>query len=231
MSPSIIDAHIHLWPKSAANATSHGWMKSNDHLAKQYSIENYLVSAQSHQVNPNVKGFVYVETDRRLEEALQTNIAQYAAEPLEEIKFLRRIVEGRSAGREGFDANHSVLLKGIVPWAPLHRPLHDLVWYMTIAKETAGPTTWERVKGFRYLLQGMKNREDFRRLLEPASSSFVEHLRFLGTRNLSFDVGVDQRQGGVWQLEYLAEAIELAHKDVKHEDKTIFILSKQNPSG
>ena len=201
-------------------------MQLGDQLAKQYGIENYLMSTTPQAQKSTVKGFVYIETDRRVVQEYQGDVTKWAAEPLSEIAFLRRIIEGRPSGQEGFDANNAMLLEGIVPWAPLHRPLHDFLRYITRAKEVAGDRTWQRIKGFRYLVQGIRDEKAFQELMGPAPSSFVELLQFLGRRGLSFDVGVDQRQGGVWQLEHFAEAIERTHKGVQPSDKTIFILSK-----
>jgi L-rhamnono-1,4-lactonase len=38
---------------------------------------------------------------------------------------------------------------------------------------------------------------------------FVEALKWLGREGFSFDLGVDARQGGLWQLE---EAVEMMQK-------------------
>jgi L-rhamnono-1,4-lactonase len=226
MIPSILDAHIHLWPENAANASSHSWMTPNSHLAKQYSPEDYLKATAPRAQDLDVEGFIYVETDRIVGNDYEHDDEHCTvAEPLNEIAYLRRLNSGTPDGNEGFDASHAEMLKGIVAWAPFDRPLHSFLRYLSRAKEVAGEQTWDKVKGFRFLLQGIKDEDAFRKLIDPTSSSFVLLLKFLGSRNLSFDVGVDQRQGGVWQLEHFAKTIEQTHENVQTRDKTVFILN------
>ncbi|KIW08944.1 uncharacterized protein PV09_00858 [Verruconis gallopava] len=221
----ILDAHIHLWPSSAANEASHSWMVPGGHLTKQYSLGDYLEAVAPAASDFTHSGFVYVETDRTVGSKVTDDLTVQAAEPLKEIEFLRSIVEGTAEDGHAFRAQDATLLRGIVAWAPLNRPLPDFLRYMEIARETAGEATWSKIKGFRFLLQGIVNEDEFKQLVDPSESSFVTLLKFLGSQNLSFDVGVDQRQGGVWQLERFAAVIELAHKDVATENKTIFILN------
>jgi L-rhamnono-1,4-lactonase len=201
-------------------------MQPGDLLSKQYSVGDYVRATSTRDDRYDVKGFVFVETDARVDDS-KADVRGWAEEPLKEIAFLRRIVEGDISRKEGFNPKHSSLLRGIIAWAPLDRPLHDFLQYMAVAKEVAGQETWNRIKGFRYLVQGITDECKFRSLVNGGSdSSFIMILKFLGSRGLVFDVGVDQRQGGVWQLEHFAEAIEHTHADVASKDKTIFILSK-----
>ncbi|KAJ9646503.1 L-rhamnono-gamma-lactonase [Coniosporium tulheliwenetii] len=189
----ILDSHIHLWPASAANPSSHAWMTPGAHLAKQYSVSDYLSASTS--PDAVVEGFVYVETDRRVGGAGDDNgpseNLEAWAEPLEELRWLRRIVEGTPEEAEGFSPGDGRLMKGIVAWAPLDR----------------GPDVFEEVKGFRFLLQGIKEEATLRELV--LGEGFVGALRrFRGEgRDSSFDVGVDMRGAGVWQLEVAAEMI------------------------
>lgn len=222
----LLDSHVHLWPGTDANHESHSWMKAGDHLAKRYSIQEYLTATDKHDFVTSVAGIVYVETDRTVIEDADADVTSWAAEPLKEIAFLRRIVEGTPLPEDGFTKETTHVLKGIVAWAPLDRPLPDLLQYMSTAKEIAGEKTWHAIKGFRFLLQGIKDEARFRQILDPTSSSFIALLKFLGPRGLTFDVGVDQRQGGVWQLEHIAEALVRAHEGIKARDRTTFILSK-----
>jgi L-rhamnono-1,4-lactonase len=226
MPQMILDSHIHLWPGSAANPQSHSWMQIGHHLARRYLVNDYNEATSHSARRSEVAGFVYVETDRTIAQDYVCDVSKWAAEPLEEIAFLRRIVEGTPKKDEDFDAEQADLLRGIVAWAPLDRPLHDFLRYMSTAKEIAGERTWNKIKGFRFLVQGIRDQGQFSRLLDPLGSSFVTLLKFLGTRNLSFDVGLDERQGGVWQLELFADTIEQAHNGVPPKDKTIFVLSK-----
>lgn len=221
----ILDAHIHLWPASAANPSSHTWMTPGAHLAKQYSVSDYLsASASSDAV---VEGFVYVETDRRVGSAGdgQSENLEAWAEPLEELRWLRRIVEGTSEEGAGFTAEQGRLMKGIVAWAPLDRGPDVFEEYVAKAREVAGEKTWGRVKGFRFLLQGIKDEGALRKLV--LGEGFVGAMRrFRGEgRDWSFDVGVDMRGAGVWQLELAAEVIVKVNRGME-KDGVRFILSK-----
>lgn len=97
---------------------------------------------------------------------------------------------------------------------------------MALAERTAGAETWSRIKGFRYLLQGITDRAEFEKLV--FSDDFISILKSLrgNGREFSFDVGVDQHSGGVWQLEAFAEVIERVHAGVKEGEKVVFILSR-----
>ncbi|KAF2757974.1 hypothetical protein EJ05DRAFT_538242 [Pseudovirgaria hyperparasitica] len=213
--PKILDSHIHLWPASAANPQSHTWMQTqpgHTHpLAHEHSISDYLASCGT----PAPSGFVYVETDRALptspppdsdsdSDISDAELRRYAAQPLEEIRFLRRIVEGEGVS-EGNGAEHKALLKGIVLWAPVHLGPKTLRRYLVVAEQTAGAETWGLVKGFRVLLQGWRDREGFLRLV--TGEAWIGGLAELGARGFAFDVGVDQRGGGVWQLEGVVEMV------------------------
>jgi len=225
----ILDSHIHLWPGTAANPQSHGWMHPGAHLTRQYSIKDYLIAlsaSDNHVRKYNVAGFVYVETDRVVGQidTGDADVQNWAAEPLNEIAFLRRIVEGKPGEGKEFVGPHFDLLKAIVAWAPFHRGFTSFSSYLTVAKEVAGHETWSRIKGFRFLLQGIRDEGKYYQLV--SSPNFVEILQHLGKEGLSFDVGVDQRQGGIWQLEHFANVIEMVHDGVLSREKTVFILSK-----
>jgi L-rhamnono-1,4-lactonase len=223
---NILDSHIHLWPQSAANAKSHSWMQLGEQLTKQYSIQDYLSASSSNTSTStsgsHVRGFVYVETDRTVQSSESQDVQIWAEEPLREIAFLRRIVEGTPEEGEGFDASHSHLLKGIVAWAPLDRGITGFQQYLSAAREIAGEETWKRIRGCRYLVQGIKDRMMFDNLVK--GNEFIDLLRLLGEEGWSFDVGVDQHSGGIWQLFNFGDTIIRAHEGVETKDKTVFIL-------
>lgn len=213
----IVDSHVHLWPMSASNNDSHAWMNPGERLARQYSIDDYKLAAGVS--DPTRIELVYVETDRRIKPG--DRVQDWALEPLQEIAFLRRIVEGDASLGEGFTDRDSLLLKGIVAWAPLNKGVQGFEEYIQEAKRTAGQPTWDRVKGFRFLLQGIKDQTTFQDIVK--SQEVRDILKSFG-KTWSFDVGVDQRQGGVWQLEMVAELIESVSTDSKNE--VFFVLSK-----
>ena len=127
-------------------------------LTKQYSVNDYILATSKRRDQFDIKGFVFVETDARVDDS-KADVRGWAEEPLKEIAFLRRLVEGDISLGEGFQAEQSSLLRGIVAWAPLDRPLHDFLQYMAAAKEVAGKETWNKIKGFRYLVQGITDEE------------------------------------------------------------------------
>ncbi|KAK4503628.1 hypothetical protein PRZ48_004543 [Zasmidium cellare] len=211
---SIIDSHIHLWPESMSNEQGHAWMTPGMPLAKQHILSDYYQASQ--QANTKVEGVIYVESDVRYEPP-SGDLSTWAKGPLDEIKFLRSIVEGEYGERD------SEMLKGIVAWAPLDQPPSVLKEWLDIAEKTAGPKTWARVKGFRFLLQFILDQTKFEALV--SSQDFIQNLRILGERGFSFDVGVDQRCGGSWQLEAVVKAMKAAHEGVDGEKKVTFVIN------
>lgn len=223
----MIDSHIHLWPESAANSAGHGWMNDGDMLAKQHIVSDYLHAAKQdskHEHPPRVRGVVYIETDRRLDEATDRKLHDWARQPIEEIRFLRSVVENK------YGAKDSQLLLGLIPWAPLNQGVSVFEDWLEHAKQIAGPETWARVKGFRFLLQGITDRKEFEGLV--FSRDFISILKsFRGNgRNYSFDVGIDQHFGGVWQLEAFAKVIEQVQSEADENDKVVFVLSESRKS-
>ncbi|WPH05014.1 Hypothetical protein R9X50_00791200 [Acrodontium crateriforme] len=217
--PNIIDSHIHLWPQDAANEDGHSWMTPGMPLAKQHLLSDYYRASQQGESSgwdTTVKGVVYVETDRRYD-APDADLASWAKGPLNEVAFLRQIVEGDYGKRD------SDMLRGLVIWAPINQSTEILQEYLSLAKERAGPKTWERVKGVRFLLQAIHDQTTFKQLMN--GKDFIQNLKLLGEMGLSFDVGVDQHSGGSWQLELVAEAMSTAHHGVTEDKKTIFIIN------
>ena len=83
---SIVDSHIHLWPKETANEAGHAWMTPGMSLAKPCMLEDYCKASQD-----SVIGVVYVETDVRYEVSSGRDVAIWAKGPLDEIFFLRYV--------------------------------------------------------------------------------------------------------------------------------------------
>ncbi|KAI8933719.1 hypothetical protein NX059_009435 [Plenodomus lindquistii] len=229
MAPSrILDSHIHLWPGTATTSNHHGWMTAGHFLAKRHGIQDYLDVTK-----PQPWGFVYVETDRYLplpspkiqkderEEVQKAKLASWAEQPLEELKFLRRIVEGRTEVDDGspIDGTGEMMMKGCVVWAPFH--LHPSLFqtYLSLAEEVAGPQLWKRVVGFRYLLQG-KPQGEVKRLVE--SQDWIENLVSLGNgrdgKGWAFDVGVDTHRDGLEPLEAVSQMIQEVRRREKDSE-------------
>ncbi|KAI9659830.1 MAG: hypothetical protein M1821_001181 [Bathelium mastoideum] len=225
----LIDSHIHLWPAAEANADQHAWMK-NHPLAKRYSIEDYLDATGESTHGPiedrQLKGFVYVETDRRLvHEEAENNLEAWTTKTLDELRWLRRIVESKAQAGEGHGENGSRLLLAVVAWAPIHKGPERFSQYVELARDVAGPDTFARIKAFRFLLQPITDETKFREVaLAEQTIQTLKGFKRNGN-DFAFDVGVDQRSGGVWQLEQAVEMIEKVHAGEDSNDKVTFVLN------
>ncbi|KAJ4322648.1 L-rhamnono-gamma-lactonase [Neodidymelliopsis sp. IMI 364377] len=223
MSPSrILDSHIHLWPATATTSKDHGWMTNPEHfLAKQHGISDYKTVTQSSPAGSSLSGFIYVETDRYLparfpnisssasKEEEKTALETWAKAPIEELKFLSRIVEDRPEEGDGFAEGEGKLMKGAVMWAPFHLSPSLFQTYLEIAEGAAGEKLWERIVGFRYLLQG-KEEGEVKKLV--SSDDWIANVTSLGTgrggRGWAFDVGVDIHRDGPGPLGAVGEMIK-----------------------
>lgn len=216
---TIVDSHIHLWPEEMANEEGHSWMTPGMPLAKPHLLPDYRKAARQDAQSKSeqeVEGVVYIETDVRYEEP-SGDVSTWAKGPLNEIRFLRRAVEGQ------YDSRDSSMLLGLVLWAPMDQPTPVLEEYLRLVEHAAGAETWARVKGFRFLLQFIHDEAKFKQLVR--CDTFLANLKVLGLRGFSFDVGVDQRSGGAWQLEMVAKAMEMAQWEVSGESKIVFIVN------
>ncbi|KAH8723153.1 hypothetical protein GQ44DRAFT_685499 [Phaeosphaeriaceae sp. PMI808] len=209
MSPSrILDTHIHLWPATSLTPHHHSWMTPNHILTKRHGPTDYI-----RVTTPSVQGFIYVETDRYLPSpspgispsdppgTQREKLGIWAAQPLDEVRYLRRLIEGKPEEGDGGDQG-SELLKGCVVWAPFHLPSTLFKLYLALLKETAGSTLWPCIVGFRYLLQG-KGEGEVGRLV--SSPNWLGNLVGLGEgrggKGWVFDVGADVNRDGVQGLE------------------------------
>ena len=209
----IIDSHIHLYP--ASELPTLAWCSPDSPLAGQRSVEEYRAAAAGSPAT--LRGFVFLETDRKNDEAAPDPATGWKY-PLMEVEWLRRIATGQPRDGEGHAAEDAALCLGIVPWAPMPAGAETLEKYIAAVRETAGPA-WDKVKGFRYLVQDKPNGV---MLKDP----FIESLKLLGRQGLVFDTGVDQHRRGRIQLEECVEMIDRAHEDVPEEHKVKFIISE-----
>jgi len=171
----------------------------------------------------DLKGFIYVETDRALGPAHLDPQERWQG-PLEELAFVRSLVEGTMQGGTNDINPQGRFLLGSVLWAPVDQGPQVLEEYLDLAQRAAGPATWQRVKGFRYLVQGIRNQEEFTNLV--LGDGFVDSLKLLVMKGFVFDVGLDQRQGGVWQLEAFLECIKRVRSGCSPSEYGTFVLSE-----
>jgi L-rhamnono-1,4-lactonase len=211
----IIDSHIHLFPESELETLF--WNYKGHPLWSQHSVTDYLTGVNSPHAtitkpNKTLRGFIFLETDRKTD---HTSHEAWKTGPLAEIAFLTRIALGKPRAGEGHDESHSKLLLAMIPWAPLPSGPEVLEQYVSMARETAGEA-WPLVKGFRYLVQDKPKGT-------MVQTGFVEGMKWLGSHGFVFDLGIDFRQAGAWQLEEAAEMLE-AVSFAKGGDETVKII-------
>jgi L-rhamnono-1,4-lactonase len=187
-------------------------------LTKRHGISDYL------SVAADVVGFIYVETDRYLPafypsttnsgNVSDEDLRTWAKEPLSEITFLRRIVEGKGdEDEDGVKQGQEHKLKGVVLFAPLHISPSSFKRYLSLARDTAGPQLWRKVVGFRYLLQG-KGEGKVQQLVN--SEEWMANMLELGKSEAyggknggwTFDIGADVNRDGVEGLEAVRGMVE-----------------------
>lgn len=219
MPPQILDSHIHLWPSTATTPTSHTWMTPSHPLSKLHSTSAYNLATSPSPTPP--KAFIYVETDRHLpspspsispsasREEVARELRRWAGAPLEELRFLRRLVTGELEEGDGAEEGDGERMRGVVIWGPFHLPSRIFDIYLEMAEEVLGEEAWSRVVGFRYLLQG-RGEEEVRALVE--GEAFRANVRGVcerkGGRGRVFDVGVDAHGWGVGSVEVAGGLVE-----------------------
>ncbi|KAI0412656.1 hypothetical protein EKO27_g6666 [Xylaria grammica] len=207
----IIDAHIHLWPKSEIPTIA--WCSPENPLAKQQSVQEYKAASAS---SPP-KGFIFIEADRKNDLEAGVKDGSGWEGPLMEVSWLKRIVTGQPKPDEGHSQEDASLCAAFIPWAPLPSGAQAMEKYIELAEKEAGES-WPKVRGFRYLLQDKPNGT-------MLQDDFIESLKLLGRKGLVFELGVDQHRRGRGQLEEVVEMIDRAHEGVPEEEKVVFIVN------
>jgi predicted TIM-barrel fold metal-dependent hydrolase len=202
-------------------------MQPDHFLAKRHEISEYLAVA-----TPVPTGFVYVETDRYLpsptphihennsEDENKEKLESWAKEPIEEIRFLKRVLQGENGD----------LMKGVVLWAPFNIPPTQFQTYLGIAKDVAGSDLWNRVVGFRFLLQGKKEGEVSTLVTsENWLANIVSLAQGRNGKGWAFDVGVDVHRDGEQGLEDVVDMIRAVREREADSGANVrFILSKSH---
>jgi L-rhamnono-1,4-lactonase len=205
--PTIIDSHIHLYARSHLPTLRWALELPSNHVLKcQNSIEEYRSAISTSAAN--LRGFVFIESDRI--SSLSENDWAHA---LDEIDFVARILNGepRDGLSGGFEVADKKLVLAIVPWAPVPLGAKIMEKYMALTKQHCkNEEVWKKIKGVRYLVQDKPSRVT----LEPG---FIDGLKWLGEKGLTFDLGVDARKGGMWQLREACEMLRLIHENDDRE--------------
>ncbi|KAK6067461.1 amidohydrolase [Seiridium cupressi] len=209
----IIDSHIHLYPEAELETLA--WCTPDGPLAKQHSLEEYK-AATSSSPGP-VKGFIFLETDRKNDLEAGAKDGSGWKYPLMEVDWLRRIALGQPKDGEGHTKEDASLCAAYIPWAPLPSGPKVLEKYIDLVQKEAGDS-WKKIRGFRYLLQDKPDKTCL-------TDDFIESLKLLGRRGFVFDVGINQHDRGRIQLEETVEMIDRAHEGVPEDEKVVFILN------
>ncbi|ETN42041.1 uncharacterized protein HMPREF1541_03980 [Cyphellophora europaea CBS 101466] len=183
----IIDSHIHLFAQSHLPRLSWAGSLPDDHVLKRGNTVSVYKEATAGTAP--LAGFVFLETDR-----ISGLSDDQWEDALAEAEFLSRIAQGRPSEGEGHEAGDSKLCLGIVPFAPVPAGPAALARYVGRVWDLYPDDYKDKVKGFRYLLQDKPPKT----MLQP---DFIAGLQWLGQNNLSFDLGVDARSAGLFQLE------------------------------
>jgi L-rhamnono-1,4-lactonase len=213
----IIDAHIHLYPKSEIETLA--WYTPDGPLSKQQSLEEYK-AAITDSPGP-VKGFIFLETDRKTDLEAGVKDGSGWKYPLMEVSWLKRVALGQPKDGEGHSTEDASLCAAYIPWAPLPSGPKAMEKYIELAKKEAGES-WKKVRGFRYLLQDKPDKTGL-------SEDFIESLKLLGRKGYVFDLGVNQHERGRLQLDETVEMIDRAHDGVPEDEKVVFIISEFPP--
>lgn len=224
MSIPIVDSHIHLFPES--HLPTLAWYEPGSPLGAQHSIDEYRratasTSTACDTTDPTyLRGFIFLETDRisSVEES-----GEGWSHALDEVSYLTRIISGEPIDGEGHGPLDLHLCLGLVPWAPVPGGTAALEKYMALVKKrTRREDIWRKVCGVRYLVQDKPAGV----MLQPG---FVDGLMWLGDQRLTFDLGVDARQGGLGQLREAVEMMRRVYEEGK-SDLTMVInhLCKPN---
>ena len=134
-----------------------------------------------------------------------------------EVDWITRVAAGTPKPGEGHSPAHAHLCLAIVPWAPVPLGAVALSRYVEQVKIRAGHVG-NRITGFRYLVQDKPKST----MLQPG---FIEGLRWLGEHGYAFDLGVDQRSGGLWQLDEAIEMIGRAHEGLPEDKRVTVVIS------
>ena len=136
-----------------------------------------------------------------------------------EVAWIRRVATGNPKDGEGHEKEDAKLCLAIVPWAPVPMGVEDMKKWVAEVKKVAGPEVFEKIRGFRYLVQDKPKGT-------MLTKGFIEALRWMGKEGYAFDLGVDQKSGGRWQLEEAVEMMEKAHEGLEEKEKVTVIISE-----
>ncbi|KAF3920345.1 hypothetical protein ABW20_dc0101320 [Dactylellina cionopaga] len=190
----VLDTHIHLFRPKDLDTLA--WQSPQGPLYGSYDLSEYL-SATS-QALPSFSGFIFVETDRKYTDPKDPSEDQAAwKHVLEEYRYVLQLSKHDTKGKK--------LVRGIVPWAPIHLGRAAMERYQkalaAVDTEVYGDQKHGLLVGYRYLLQDKPKGTGI-------ASAFIEGLGFLRDTGMVFDLGIDTNRNGLWQFEEALEALK-----------------------
>jgi len=209
----IIDSHIHLYPASELSTLR--WADASHPLHSQQSLTEYNAATGRPK---NLEGFIFIEADRKHDLSKPTASTGWEM-PLKEVEWIKRIVDGTPREGEGHEKEDAKSCLAIVPWAPVPLGVEGMEKWVDEVKKRTEPEVLEKIRGFRYLVQDKPKGTMLKK-------EFIEALKWMGKKGYAFDLGVDQKGGGRWQLEEAVEMLEKVHEGVEEREKVTVIISE-----
>ncbi|KAF8247347.1 hypothetical protein K440DRAFT_584688, partial [Wilcoxina mikolae CBS 423.85] len=187
--PPLIDSHIHLF--TTADHQNLSWMTPSSPLRSSHTPTEYALSTTS----APVRGYIFVETDRSYPLPLTVSPTTLK-HPLQEITYALSLYTSSSS------SSSSPPMVGMIPFAPVPLGSSGMQEWWDLVLELGPRETIDRmIRGVRYLVQD-KPRGTM------TEEGFVDGLRWVLQRGWVFELGVDVRSGGVWQLEKAVEVMK-----------------------
>ncbi|KAK9476107.1 hypothetical protein V1514DRAFT_201693 [Lipomyces japonicus] len=198
----IIDSHVHLF------ATPHlqnlAWMTDDNPLRASHTLDEYchhslMLPGCDHGVVEaySVDGVVVIEAD------VKSSLNDWS-HAIAEYEWVCRIIDNKLLAGEG-SSSHAGLVSAIVPWAPVPAGPQAVTEYLACLRLRNPTVTDKYLKGVRYLAQDKPSGT-------MTSPLFIDGVRVLGSSSSSssssslsnrlvFELGIDLRLGGTWQLD------------------------------
>lgn len=235
----IVDSHIHLFP--ASHLSTLAWYSPDSPLGSQHCVDEYRLATtstpvtlgpESDSVNPTennppkyLRGFVFVETDR-ISSVEERIVPDGDGEEdgwkhvLDEVDLLAKVIRGDKVNGDQYHRVDRPECLGVVAWAPVPGGAAVLERYMRRVREVTGTDqeVLKKIRGVRYLVQ-----DKLAGVMLKAT--FIGGLKWLGREGLTFDLGVDARQGGLGQLREAVEMMKLVYEGIDEDSQVVIVIS------
>ncbi|KAF3909005.1 hypothetical protein ABW21_db0201978 [Orbilia brochopaga] len=199
--PPLIDSHVHLFRPS--DIPTFNWSEPKFPIHHACDFHDYITAISP--IPAGFAGFVFIETDRKYQNPASPSTDDELVAwrwVLEEYRYV--LQTAHSPSLQPAERN---LVRGIVPWAPVHQGRDAMVRYQSqldaveaeVGVDSAGRN--KLLVGYRWLLQDA-----------PAGTAsqpaFIEGLEYIRNVGRIFEVGVDVNRQGLGQLEEAVTALK-----------------------